>query len=606
MATCWTRDEQRSVVIVEGSTRAGDFKFGGNGFIAQVDTESTWIVTCAHVVDNLGDGPLRVDGRDAQLVSAINPGIDLAVLRVSARLAGEPLALIGLHAGRGWIAGWEPVEKDWRASTLDIEVGRKDCIKRDPATEQYAWALEVKGFADSAEGGFRLGQPRLIKGFSGAPVVCPVHRAVFAVARQMSSDGEAGYGICIEHLRDLWPVGAPQPIWLDQRQHPLDAEDQQRLAAILQHLPAELTLADLRGHVQRCSPVGTALDVPGRDDPRSFLSWLIVKGQQNNGRLPLFDVLARLRPALKDELQQRQVQTMCDALAAWYPDLAVDQPDPADPPSKTIALRVELIDPGGEQRGPKRYDLAVHQVFEGTDPQRIVAREGNPGQRFCPTDDEETGFFVTDLLFEWLPDDVSPPERLTLSFRLPHTLLGLPVDAWRRDPDDPDDERLGGLFPVLVQEADRHRGKVAMAFWKRSWDALSAQMHEPLSATLCFCTLDRLRTCGRKAVEQGCGIGVSAPLCLTDAATKRAVDSLLRTLGATVLIWPRDVQTAERLRDALADAFAGKPLRALPVALRELRAGCAEDPSHPELEITLLWDPPPDAARRPSQHGISE
>lgn len=482
----WTHVDQRSVVIVSGldgeSANSGsdrtpptDLRFGGTGFIAQIDDESTWVVTCAHVVEQLGKRPLRVNDTPAELASALDPGIDLAVLRVHARLDADALPLTTLDAGSGWIPGWEYVDKDWRAVALAAKVGRRDLIKRHPATDQFAWALRVEGFADSVDGCFDPRDAKLIKGFSGAPVVCPDRRAVFAVARQMSDEGQAGYGICIEHLRALWPSDAPQPCWLEPSGHPVAAEDRRMLAQLLTELPNGLTLADLRAHAQRCAPVGVLLDAPAGAEPRALLSWLLANGPLSNGHLPLFDVVARLRQALSDKLMLARLERICDELIAWYPAIEVDPPELADRSADVLALRLELIDPGGEQRGARRYDLSVHQIPPSGPPRLIAAREGSSGDRFCPTNEEDAEFLVADLLFEWLPENADP-DRMTLAFRLPHGLLGLPVDAWRRDrSDDP----LGALFAVVVEDADRHRGKVAKPFWRKHWQILKARLHEP-------------------------------------------------------------------------------------------------------------------------------
>lgn len=77
-----------------------------------------------------------------------------------------------------------------------------------------------------------------------------------------------------------------------------------------------------------------------------------------------------------------------------------------------------------------------------------------------------------------------------------------------------------------------------------------------------------------------------------------------------MLLWPRREALTEDARGALDGFLDGKPLHRLAGALRELRRGQAGSTFAEGLEVTLLWDPPPDeeadTGRRARLHGVSQ
>ena len=83
--TDWTRH----VVLIT----SGDGKRHGSGFVARRAGAVAHVVTCAHVVSDLGDAALEANGRPAKVLwDGTKDGIDLAVLAAEG-LTEEPLTL---------------------------------------------------------------------------------------------------------------------------------------------------------------------------------------------------------------------------------------------------------------------------------------------------------------------------------------------------------------------------------------------------------------------------------------------------------------------------------------------------------------------------------
>jgi len=73
----------------------------------------------------------------------------------------------------------------------------------------------VEGFADDTplEAGRR--EQVIHPGYSRAPLLCPLRRAVVAVASMEKEQNEAAYAVSVEHLTAVWPDDAPAIPGLD-------------------------------------------------------------------------------------------------------------------------------------------------------------------------------------------------------------------------------------------------------------------------------------------------------------------------------------------------------------------------------------------------------
>lgn len=171
----------------------------GTGFVVGRDLLSTHILTCAHVVTAVG-GPsaVLIDGHRGRVVaSGEGLDVDLAIIRVDARLDREPLRIeAGGREGMAiQTAGFEHVVgQDYVIRDLSGELSRQIGLESRSRTSRLeAWDIQVTDR-------FAL-QP----GHSGSPIVDRRTGAVVGVLRIKHGDGERGLAISARVVQELWP-----------------------------------------------------------------------------------------------------------------------------------------------------------------------------------------------------------------------------------------------------------------------------------------------------------------------------------------------------------------------------------------------------------------
>jgi len=193
-----SQDCRASVVLI--TSGATDNYDCGTGFVIFRDENAGFVLTCAHVVKDVGGpGQVRVDSCQAIVVATGSEGgaDDLAVLRVEG-LLDRPLLNLAVCGEEGWafatvgflrIVGSRFLLRSI-SGKLDSQVwvqgkGQKESIR--------AWELAI----DAPD--------RLQKGYSGAPVVDEATGAVLGVVSDEKGEGKKGLAICIEVLEKIWP-----------------------------------------------------------------------------------------------------------------------------------------------------------------------------------------------------------------------------------------------------------------------------------------------------------------------------------------------------------------------------------------------------------------
>ncbi len=176
----------------------------GTGFTFYREQNYTYLLTCAHVVEDVGgEESLLVDGISPEVVAMGDiQGFDLAVLRVE-NLNNPLLQLISLseaenkkfHIPGNYLYG---EEKKRRLEIVEGVVGKKSFLTQNNQ-RVIAWELLINS------------GDRLRKGYSGAPVVDEVTGDVLGVATNMDKDGAEGLAISVEALSKILP-GIPPAI----------------------------------------------------------------------------------------------------------------------------------------------------------------------------------------------------------------------------------------------------------------------------------------------------------------------------------------------------------------------------------------------------------
>lgn len=195
-----------SVVLITG-TNSGSF---GTGFVFRSQDGEIWILTCAHVVRNVGGpGKVRVDDERVmeELATVVACGeedeADVAVLRARARRGRQipalKLGLVGMKGLSCHISGYADLTAPFRrAETIEGTLGSTAVLQAPGGPRIKAWKLWIEG------------SPPLEAGYSGSPVACAATRTVFAVASHSEYQGERGYAVSLASLQDVWPAMPPE------------------------------------------------------------------------------------------------------------------------------------------------------------------------------------------------------------------------------------------------------------------------------------------------------------------------------------------------------------------------------------------------------------
>lgn len=189
-------DLQNSVVLITGAD-PGNSRFG-TGFVIYQDEEMAYLLTCAHVVDDVGgESAIDVEGAPAVVMAYGSAAeLDLAVLRVPSRVDKLPLPLqpTGDKDSRFLTAGFQKFGSHFLVRPLQGVLGQTVALAiRGQADRVRAWDLKI-------EDDYQL-QP----GYSGSPVLDQASGTVLGVVSHRQGQGERGLAISVEALPKLWP-----------------------------------------------------------------------------------------------------------------------------------------------------------------------------------------------------------------------------------------------------------------------------------------------------------------------------------------------------------------------------------------------------------------
>lgn len=188
---------QASVVLVTSSDR--DESHFGTGFVIDKDERTTYLLTCAHVVRDVGGlDKIGIYGIQARVIaSSPEDGADLAVLRIEKPLDVSPLPLLPLYSvaeqDRPFsTAGFQLDGKQFLIRKLHGTLGEQVWVQvREQAGRIRAWDLEITD------------KYPLQPGYSGSPVV-DKHDNVIGVVNTRRGEGKTGVAISIETLKIIW------------------------------------------------------------------------------------------------------------------------------------------------------------------------------------------------------------------------------------------------------------------------------------------------------------------------------------------------------------------------------------------------------------------
>jgi hypothetical protein len=186
---------QASVVLVTSANPDLAAEWG-TAFVIHSDDTSTYLLTCAHVVHDLGGNTFVMVGEHAATVVASGGNdIDVAVLRVNAPLKIPAISLctVAYPLSQFHLQGLSKLASQFQSNSLSGRLGKAVTLfSRGSLLGHRAWELTM----DSSS--------RLQFGQSGSPVLTDDGKCI-AIAALRKGQGELGIAISIGVLRHIWP-----------------------------------------------------------------------------------------------------------------------------------------------------------------------------------------------------------------------------------------------------------------------------------------------------------------------------------------------------------------------------------------------------------------
>jgi hypothetical protein len=194
---------QSSVVLITSS--ADDNSVYGTGFVAHRDEQGTYVLTCTHVVNDIGGKEfVKVDGIPATvIVSSSADDTDVAVLRV-AGLADRPRLRLHVNCKRGVVfevAGYYHLDDNPKKKLVRRQLRGilNDSIQAGMTSNTLVtfWEMEITG------------NDELRPGNSGSPVVDENNYVIGVVNTRLNANKKRGWVTPIEALEEVWPNMPP-------------------------------------------------------------------------------------------------------------------------------------------------------------------------------------------------------------------------------------------------------------------------------------------------------------------------------------------------------------------------------------------------------------
>jgi len=186
------------------SNQQGNNNFG-TGFIIHRDEQSTYFLTCAHVIESVGVENIQIDGISATVIATgTSDNLDLAILCVQGLqnqsalnlLArgkeGDPIVIIGIH-DYGNYHSRKPVRG---------HLGMQSNLKRPKTHGGWINAWDLKIDADDY----------LQPGYSGSPVIHETNGRILGIVSHRQGRGAKGLAISIEAFSELWHLDMPMDL----------------------------------------------------------------------------------------------------------------------------------------------------------------------------------------------------------------------------------------------------------------------------------------------------------------------------------------------------------------------------------------------------------
>lgn len=219
---------QDSIVLITSKDSTNNHF--GTGFVIFQDKSMTYLLTCAHVVDDVGGADhITAGGTTASVIASgvkENPDLDvyypadLAVLRVET-LLDQPvlnLRLLGQKGTSFTTAGFQTFSKAFLIRPLQGMLGEQVGLEaREAGIRVRAWDLKIND------------DYGLKPGYSGSPVVDKARDSVVAVVSHRQGETK-GVAISVKALTQVWPN---MPTGLSENLKSEQGEEERRMSDVI-------------------------------------------------------------------------------------------------------------------------------------------------------------------------------------------------------------------------------------------------------------------------------------------------------------------------------------------------------------------------------------
>lgn len=222
--------EEDSVVLIK-SNNSNNQKFG-TGFIIHQDKINSYVLTCDHVVKDVG-GNEKVAINEAnvkQVFSGSEYGIDLSVLRIEGLLDKSPLKLnaCGEKGNDVLILGFQPFNKVFLFRPLNGKLGNQiGIIENDRKTFIKGWDLIFDDY-------------ELQPGYSGSPVFDKKNNSINGVVSHRIGEGGKGIAISIEMIKKVWTEMPHDLLFVDNQSGTGDKMTSEKTGAVKQDIAVQI------------------------------------------------------------------------------------------------------------------------------------------------------------------------------------------------------------------------------------------------------------------------------------------------------------------------------------------------------------------------------
>jgi GTPase SAR1 family protein len=186
-----------------GNQDSGKKRKFGTGFSIGYDQQNLFILTCAHVVDDLGGEVWINDEHKAEIIAnGISKGVDLALLKVCYySIKNTPSLLNCITEGKLGVkfevCGYRTFEQNkYNLRTVTGSLGKSSFVESFTNNDRVKiWDLNITDDDFS----------KLQGGYSGSPLCNEEGKLIAVVTHKIGDNGQRGYAVDISNLEVIYP-----------------------------------------------------------------------------------------------------------------------------------------------------------------------------------------------------------------------------------------------------------------------------------------------------------------------------------------------------------------------------------------------------------------